>query len=245
MKNIQTGILKILALTSAILCSSLAYANDVNYLLSNADSLYIKKQYTQSFELYQSLYKDGRYSPAMLLKMAYIQEGLGHISLSLYYLNLYYLASGDAQVLNKLQELASKNKLEGYEYSEMNQIMFTLQKYRVYISGMLAAIVIFLLTIIYRQRKKETRPISIGILTTIMIAILALQVNMSYESRSGIIADSNTYLMSGPSAGANVVALIGEGHKIRIKDKKDVWLKVEWLDKEAYIKENQVIKVQL
>jgi len=51
--------------------------------------------------------------------------------------------------------------------------------------------------------------------------------------------------MSGPSAGANVVALVGEGHKIIIKDKKDVWLKVEWLHKEAYIKENQVMKVQL
>lgn len=245
MKNIQTGILKILALTCAMLCSSLVHANDVNYLLSNADSLYIKKQYTQSFELYQNLYKDGRYSPAMLLKMAYIQEGLGHVSLSLYYLNLYYLASGDSQVLNKLQELASKNKLKGYEHSEMNQIMFTLKKYSVHISGMLAAIVIFLLTIVYRQRKKEIRPISIGVLTTIIIAIFALQVNMSFESPSGIIVDSNTYLMSGPSAGANVIALVSEGHKIKIKDKKDVWLKVEWLNKDVYIKENQVMKVQL
>lgn len=246
MKNIQTGILKILALSSAMLCSSLVHANEVNYLLSNADSLYIKKQYTQSFELYQNLYKDGRYSPAMLLKMAYIQEGLGHISPSLYYLNLYYLASGDSQVLNKLQELASKNKLEGYEYSEMNQkIMFTLKKYSLHISGMLAAFVIFLVTIIYRQRKNETPPISVGIVATIIIVILALQVNMSFEPSSGIIADSNTYLMSGPSAGANVVALVGEGHKIIIKDKKDVWLKVEWLDKDAYIKENQVMKVQL
>ncbi len=245
MKNIQTGILKILALTCAILCSSLAHANDVNYLLNNADSLYIKKQYTQSFELYQSLYKDGRYSPAMLLKMAYIQEGLGQISLSLYYLNLYYLASGDSQVLNKLQELASKNKLEGYEHSDMNQIMFTLKKYSFYLSGMLAAIVIFLLTLIYRQRKKETRPLSVGVFTTIIIAILALQVNLSFEPSSGIITDSNTYLMSGPSAGANVIALVSEGHKIKIKDKKDVWLKVEWMDEVAYIKENQVLKVQL
>lgn len=245
MKNIQTGILKILALTCTILCSSLVHANDVNYLLKHADSLYTKKQYTQSFELYQSLYKDGRYSPAMLLKMAYIQEGLGQISLSLYYLNLYYLASGDSQVLNKLQELASKNKLEGYEHSEMNQVMFTLKKYSLYISGLLAAMVLFLLAIIYRQRKKETRPISAGILTTIMLVILALHVNFSFEPTSGIIAESNTYLMSGPSAGANVIALVGEGHKIKIKDKKDVWLKVEWLDKDAYIKENQVMKVQL
>jgi uncharacterized protein YgiM (DUF1202 family) len=51
--------------------------------------------------------------------------------------------------------------------------------------------------------------------------------------------------MSGPSAGANVVTLINEGHKLKITGKKDVWLKVEWLDKEAYVKENQVLRVVL
>jgi uncharacterized protein YgiM (DUF1202 family) len=51
--------------------------------------------------------------------------------------------------------------------------------------------------------------------------------------------------MSGPSAGANVVSLIKEGNKLKIKDKKDVWLKVEWLDKDVYIKEQQVLPVAL
>ena len=36
-----------------------------------------------------------------------------------------------------------------------------------------------------------------------------------------------------------------EGHKLKITGKKDVWLKVEWLDKEAYVKENQVLRVVL
>jgi len=180
----------------------------------------------------------------MLLKMAFIQEGLGRTSLSLYYLNLYYLASGDIQVLDKLEELATKNRLEGYEHSESTRLFFNLKKYSYYLSAALAAIAIFLIAFLYRLRKKETRPVALGILTTIVTAILAIQVNISYDHPSAIVTDS-TYLMSGPSAGANVVTLITEGHKLKITGKKDVWLKVEWLDKEAYVKENLVLPVVL
>ena len=244
MKNIQTGFLKILLVTGAILCGSFAKANVASDQLGTADSLFLKKQYTQSFEIYQSLHQSGHYSPAMLLKMAFIQEGLGRTSLSLYYLNLYYLASGDTQVLDKLEELATKNRLEGYEHSESTRLFFNLKKYSYYLSVALAAIAIFLIAFLYRLRKKETRPVALGILTTIVTAILAIQVNISYDHPSAIVTDS-TYLMSGPSAGANVVTLITEGHKLKITGKKDVWLKVEWLDKEAYVKENLVLPVVL
>ncbi|MDZ7649541.1 MAG: hypothetical protein U5K54_21605 [Cytophagales bacterium] len=75
--------------------------------------MFAKKQYTQSFERYQSLYESGRYTPAMLLK-SYIQEGLGRISQSIYYLQLYYKATNDEQALIKLKNSATKHKLEGY-----------------------------------------------------------------------------------------------------------------------------------
>ncbi|MBK7650109.1 MAG: hypothetical protein IPJ20_04215 [Flammeovirgaceae bacterium] len=55
------------------------------------------------------LYESGRYTPAMLLKMAYIQEGLGRISQSIYYLQLYYKATNDEQALSKIEELATKH----------------------------------------------------------------------------------------------------------------------------------------
>lgn len=231
-------------ITNMILVCSFANADNPTNQMSKADSLFIKKQYTQSFEIYESLHQAGHYSQAMLLKMAFIQEGLGRTSLSLYYLNLYYLASGDTQVLDKLEELATKNRLEGYEHSESTRLFFNLKKYSYYVSVALAAIAIFLLAFLYKLRKKETKPVALGILTTIVIAILAIQVNISYDHPSAIVIDS-TYLMSGPSAGANVVTLISEGHKLKITGKNDVWLKVEWLDKEAYVKENLVLPVVL
>jgi hypothetical protein len=245
MKNIQTPFLKILIICAAILLSQFAHADYVPAQLSRGDSLFAKKQYTQSFELYQGLLQSDRYSPAMLLKMAYIQEGLGSISLSLYYLNLYYLASGDEQALTKMEELAEKNKLQGYENTETARIFFLIKKYNYYFSAALAALVVMLVALQYKRKRNESSTKAYAIPIALVIVLLAIQVNISYESPTAIVTNSNTYLMSGPSAGANVVSLIKEGHKLKIKDKKDVWLKVEWLEKDVYIKEQQVLPVIL
>src|SRR5436190_19381321 len=98
-----------------ILCASAYACAQTSPLLPKGDSLFSAKQYTQAFEHYQTLHASGRYSPNMFLRMAYIQEGLGHLGESMYYLNLYFLASDDTQALNKMEELAEKNNLEGYQ----------------------------------------------------------------------------------------------------------------------------------
>ena len=51
-----------------------------NYsLLDHADSLFLRKKIIQSNKTYEELfYKQGEYTPRMLLKMAYINEGLGN-----------------------------------------------------------------------------------------------------------------------------------------------------------------------
>src|SRR5690349_2721164 len=121
----QNSVLKFLTSFALILClSPLALGQPTNNpLLQRADSLFQQKRYTQSFEIYNTLFQSHRYSPAMLLKMAYVQEGLNRISQSAYYLNLYYLATQDESALTKLGELADKYRLEGYEPSRFEQAL--------------------------------------------------------------------------------------------------------------------------
>ncbi|MBL7877228.1 MAG: hypothetical protein JNL53_16305, partial [Cyclobacteriaceae bacterium] len=71
MKKIQTRILKILLISGVLFSGGPAQAEHP-VQLTQGDSLFAKKQYTQSFDLYKVLYESGRYTPAMLLKMAYI-----------------------------------------------------------------------------------------------------------------------------------------------------------------------------
>ena len=90
----QRQVLKILLIIPG-LCGFFAAAGQVSsFRLGQADSLYEKKQYTQSLEHYQAMLQKGEYTPAMLLKMAYIEEGLGRVGQALYCLDrlIYMLA---------------------------------------------------------------------------------------------------------------------------------------------------------
>jgi uncharacterized protein YgiM (DUF1202 family) len=62
---------------------------------------------------------------------------------------------------------------------------------------------------------------------------------------AGIIADGNTFIMSGPSPGSTVVERVGEGHRLDVIGQQDVWLKVRWRGEVAFVKENGVLRSKL
>jgi hypothetical protein len=245
MKYIQTHILKILLLI-VFAFASFEYAQ-AQGALARADSLFRAKQYTQSFELYQLFYASNKYSPAMFLKMAYIQEGLGHISQSIYYLKLYHQVSGDEQALNKISELATKNKLEGYSAS-LDHTFFRnlLDKFSAHVSGILLAFALFFFAIaFYLKRKKNKSPLWAAFSMLVFLGLLFVQTNFIVDTAKGIVSQSSTYLMSGPSAGASVMAVIGSGHQLAITGRKDVWLRVEWAGQEAFVKEDKLLQIDI
>jgi hypothetical protein len=215
-------------------------------LLQKGDSLFAAKQYTQAFEHYQALHASGRYSPTMFLKMAYIQEGLSHLGESLYYLNLYFLASDDTGALKKMEELAEKNNLEGYQANESVKFRAWLLEHYKRIAWVIASIALFFLAVMFYQRTRlQMNPSLAGIGLAIALGVLFIHINYSAHSKHAIVFERQTYLMSGPSSAASVVAIIGEGHQLRIEGKEDVWLKVSWKDRAVYVKENLVRTVRL
>jgi hypothetical protein len=245
MKNIQTGVLKILLLITVTFYAHTASAQIFLRQLAYADSLFKVKQYTQSMSVYEEVLAAKQYSPSMLLKMAFIQEGLGKASMSLYYLNLYYLATGDDQTLLKMQELATKNGLEGYQNPESDQFYFYVNKYGYLISLILASAALFALMWFYAQKRKGRKSVPSLVMVMIFIVLLAVNVNFPIHDSTVMITSSKTYLMSGPSAGANVIGVVDEGHKLRMLTKKDVWLEVQWFDQPVYVKENRVTPIML
>ena len=79
----------------------------------------------------------------------------------------------------------------------------------------------------------------------LVMGVLFMHINFSRQTSVGIVTIPTTYLMSGPSAGASVISIVGEGHKLQITGKEDVWLKVRWMDKDAYVKQNSLLPLQL
>ena len=243
---LQKHILKI-AVIFFLCTSTLVFAqSEVPSSLDIADSLFQQKQYTQSLELYQSiLHTDRQFTPAMLLKMAYIQEGLGHLSQSMYYLNLYYLNTHDEHTLQKMEEIAVKNKLTGYESSDITKALFLLNENRISITWSLLAICLFLFSIAVFQKRRKVNPQVALTFLGIVLIMLVTHTNLKFISDSAILTAQQTYLMSGPSAGSSVIAIVKEGHKVEVHEKNDVWMKVTWNDREVYVKEDDLLLIKL
>jgi uncharacterized protein YgiM (DUF1202 family) len=244
MKNMQKQVLKIKGMLLFLVCAAVfAQAQTSSYRLQTADSLFEKKQYTQSLEHYEAILKNNEYTTAMYLKMAFIHEGLGHIGRALYYLDLYQRSSGDRTALTKMEELADKYQLEGYETTDIDLVLTWYRDAYQYITFSLAAFCIFLLSIAIRQKSKHKRPMAAAIFILIVSSITAVHLYYGAAFNRGIIADANTFVMTGPSPGSNVVERLGEGHRLDIVGKQDVWLKVRWRGEIAYVKENVVLKL--
>lgn len=182
----------------------------------------------------------------MLLKMAYIKEGLGNYSEALYYLNLFYLKTLDKSVLKKMEELAEKYRLQGYDYSDTEFFLTLYYKYYNLIA--LAVVSLALLTgamVYYQKFRLKQRPYFAGILLVLICAALFYLVNFGKEYNLGIVAREGTHLMSGPSAGAEPVEIIDPGHRVRILGHNDVWTRIQWNDQEVFVKRKNLLPVRL
>ena len=210
--------------------------------LTHADSLFNAKKYTESFEIYDYLLEvENNSSPAMLLKMAFIKEGLNDYSGALYYLNTYYLKTSDRRALTKMEEMAVKKSLEGYAITDFDFFLTNFYRYyNVIVFGFLA-LAILMLAVVYRTKVQLKRsPIVSAICMIVFLAGLFYALNFGRDYHRAIVSSPDTYLMSGPSAGSEVVDILDKGHRLSYSDTKDVWVKVKWKESTAYIKKDKL-----
>lgn len=232
------------ALTLSTFTSSPAQTS--HYRLQTADSLFQAKRYTQSLEHYEEILRQDQYTPAMLLKMAFIYEGLNQIGSAMYYLNLYYLATNDKSTLAKMDELATKYGLEGYETSDGDRFQAFYLDHHLSISLLLAALIILMLAVMYRKRMKQhQRPVGSAVVMAVLLALLFTHQQFGSAETKSIIANATTYVMDGPSAGASVIDVVSDGHRVEVIGKQDVWMKIRWDDEVAYVKQNALRPVRL
>ncbi len=212
--------------------------------LQRADSLFTEQKYTRAYQEYEKILETGKASPGMLLRMAYVQESLGNVSQVLYLLNLYYKQTADREVLKKIEDLAKTRDLKGYEYSDQAYFYGYLKQYREEIIIVLTLLSgLLFLMILYKKFRMDHKPVWSGIFLVLLLGVLFYFTNTSVDHEKAIVARGYVHLMSGPSAGASVVEVIGKGHRLKILGKEDVWYRVEWDNKVLYVKETAVTRV--
>lgn len=210
-----------------------------NQLLTQADSLFNQQKYTEAFSKYNQIYSQGEASSSMLLKMAFIQDGLGNYADALYFMDKYYSESADRRVIGKIEEIAKENDLRGYDYTDINYFLALIHKYQLWITILLAVILLALTVYISGKTKRDQKPIGAFVIQMIVAMLLFSSLNLK-PSRQGIITSDNTLLRSGPSAGAESIDMIERGHKVKVLSKDDVWTRIIWNGKEVYVRNGRL-----
>jgi len=214
------------------------YCETPSQSLLLADSLYSQKKYTQALEVYEKIYmKQRKASPAMLLKMAFVKEGLGKYDEALFFLNLHYLLSFDKKTLKKMESLAEQHKLQGYNYDDAAFFLNIYQKYQIQIDIAILSSAGLMFSLLVFQRRRSGKMPALGTMGFILLlCALFMLNNLAREQKKAIISPDVAYLMDGPSPGANVVAVVTQGHRVNVVGHKDIWSEIEWDGKSTYVK---------
>ena len=210
--------------------------------LSIADSLFDAGKFTEALEIYQNIQNSQHATPAMLLKMAYINEGLNQYAEALYLLEKYYSITANRKVISKINEIAATNELSGFEYTDLFFLYHLINTYYFELIIGFSFLLFFATFYVVLKRKKYISIPMIGF-QLLMISFLVIVVNTPLKKSEAIIIADQSILMSGPSAGSEPLYLIEKGHKVKILEDHLIWVKIDWKNKPAYIRSNRLAKI--
>lgn len=211
-----------------------------------ADSLFDEKKYTEAFVLYDSLYNQDIVSPAMLMKMAFIKEGLGEYVQAIYYLDHYEELTGNEKAHEKIMDIAEKHQLKGYAYNDIDFLKQLIWKYNYYVIFVLTIVGMAFLIFSYSQKKKGNAPLSY--LSSLFIAVLFFGLSFSlnnhlFNKEYALIINNKSLIMAGPSAGAELLSIAEKGHKVKVISIEQHWAIIEWHGSKGYIRVHNLQRI--
>ncbi|MDN3687568.1 SH3 domain-containing protein [Cyclobacterium jeungdonense] len=209
--------------------------------LQKADSLFSQKKYKEALKIYEDiLYEENTYSPAMLLKMSFISEGMGEFGQASLFLSRYYEHNPNPEVIDKIKSLTNQSRLEGYELSDQDRFLSVLVEYKMEITAFFALLLVVCLIMAFILPGKR----SVFVLPASVFLILAfVSNNFIHTSETAIVTGSPVLIMDSPSAAGNLVRRVEAGHRVTISSSQDIWYKITWENREAYIKKSDVSKI--
>ncbi|WP_317194895.1 SH3 domain-containing protein [Algoriphagus pacificus] len=210
--------------------------------IKRADSLFQQRSYKEAMEIYQQNYQMGIYSPAMLLKMSFISEGIGDKEHATLYLSKYYDLNPNPQTITKIKSLTGQSNLVGYEVSDGARFMLFLVEYQEFIVGALSFFLLISLIMLWVNGRKI--PEARYYWPSILLIILIFAANNFLKApRTALVTQSPTMIVTKPSAGGELLDRVEPGHRVKIKSSKDIWYEVEWKNQTAYIKKDNVTRL--
>ena len=205
------------------------------YLLNRGDSLFKLRKYVDAKKIYENLYYEKNYfSDAMLLKLSFIEEGIGNYEKALIYLSKHYYQTHNKETSTKIKSIAKKNELIGFEQNDLSLILNAYNKNIYLIHSIL--VIILVLYLIIGGKKDINYHIRFMIISVLVLAIM----NFNLTKKQGIVDQDNTYIMNGPSSGSDVYSIIKKGNKLKISKEYSIWYEVIFENKKKYIRKKNI-----
>ena len=244
-KNMQKWVSKIRIILIVVIgtCPAILYANQT--LLNWADSLYNQKKFSEAREVYFQLYEQGFSSPATLLKMALVHEGLGETGQALYFLSAYYSETEDAKAYEKILTVANARGVKGYELNEWEKLtIWITNRKAIYLPVAIGLSVLFMAIMIFNAKRANTNAkFAAGFVSLLFIGVSFSAINFLQPPDKAVVT-TEVYFMSGPSAAANLISLIPEGNQVKLTGENDIWAEAEWNDKKGFLRKTDLLKTR-
>jgi len=208
--------------------------------LDLADSLFAEKKYQEALLIYESILDDGAYSPAMLLKMAFISEGVGDFPKSTLYLSKYYSHNPNPKVISKIKALTNQATLVGYNISDEQKFFKFLIDLNQEITATFALLLLLFLISIFAFPTKRS---GFYVPAFVFLALTFVSNNFLEEKDTAIVTGAPTLIMDKPTAAGNLIRKVDAGHRVVIKSSQDIWYEIEWNERTAYIKKENLSKI--
>ncbi len=208
--------------------------------LNLADSLFAEKKYQEALIIYESILDEDAYSPAMLLKMAFIAEGVGDFPRSTLYLSKYYSHNPNPQVIAKIKTLTNQATLVGYNVSDQQKFFKFLIDLKQEITTTFALLLLLFLISIFLLPKKRNGLYAPAI---VLLVLTFVSNNFLMDKETAIVIGAPTLIMDQPTSAGNLIRKVDAGHRVVIKSAKDIWYEIEWNEKTAYIKKENLSKI--
>lgn len=223
--------------------TQLATAQKVSPELLRADSAFDAGAYQQAYRHYRGLVRqEAVASPRLLLRMAYVQEGLGHYPAALYYLSMALARQPRLATWRKMADLARTQRLTGYPETWRQDLQLTFRRY--YYLGLqgllIGAVVGGTLLIVRRQHVGRGWWVTYGA----YVLITGVYLNLLGTERAALVVRPRAALMAGPSAGATWLTTTTAGDRFIVQGQQDTWYQVQWQGQEAYIRTQDLLLVE-
>lgn len=218
-------------------------AQKVTPRLRQADSLFAAGQVEQAYPLYRHVReREGLQSGRQLLRMAYVQEGLGHYPAALYYLSLAQAWQPRHSTWRKMAALAQEHRLTGYPTTWRQTLSITVQRYYYRLLQLLLGLAVVGGTLLLLRRRTADRAwwLAYGL----YLGGVVLFLNLLAPARIGLVARPRAPLMAGPSAGATWLTTAAAGDRFEVRGQQDIWYRVQWQGRDAYIRRPDLLLVE-